>query len=154
MQEPLGIDIVDPRLSWQLQDSTRGARQTAYEVRVASTADALAQNHADVWDSGQVNSDESVNVVYGGPAAESRRRYYWQVRTWDAQGQASSYSQPSWWEMGLLSSSGLESEMDYSRHASGAWRLRVGTQVDLGCGRQRADQCDAGETLFPFPVLI
>jgi len=103
MQEPLGIDIVDPRLSWQLQDSVRGARQTAYEVRVASSADALAQNHADVWDSGQVNSDESVNVVYGGPAAESRRRYYWQVRTWDAQGQASSYSQPSWWEMGLLS---------------------------------------------------
>ena len=27
MQEPLGIDIVHPRLSWQLQDSRRGARQ-------------------------------------------------------------------------------------------------------------------------------
>ena len=42
-------------------------------------------------------------LSYRGPAVESRRRYYWQVRTWDAQGQASSYSQPSWWEMGLLS---------------------------------------------------
>jgi alpha-L-rhamnosidase len=103
MKEPLGIDIVHPRLSWQVQDSTRGAKQTAYQVRVASSADALAQDHADVWDSGQVKSDQSVNVVYGGPAVESRRRYYWQVRTWDAQGQPSSYSAPSWWEMGLLS---------------------------------------------------
>jgi alpha-L-rhamnosidase len=104
MQEPLGIDITHPRLSWQLQDSRRGARQVAYEIRVASSPEALAQDHADVWDSGRVDSDESVNVSYSGPAVEPRRRYYWQVRVWDPQGQASTYSQPGWWEMGLLSS--------------------------------------------------
>ena len=104
MQEPMGIDITHPRLSWQLQDSRRGARQAAYEIRVASSSEALAQDHADVWDSGRVDSDQSVNVSYSGPAVESRRRYYWQVRVWDPQGQASTYSQTSWWEMGLLSS--------------------------------------------------
>ena len=103
MQEPLGIDVSHPQLSWQLQDSRRGARQSAYEIRVASSTEALAQDHADVWDSGRVDSDQSVNVSYSGPAVESRRRYYWQVRVWDSQGQASPYSQPSWWEMGLLS---------------------------------------------------
>ncbi len=103
MPEPLGIDIAHPRLSWQLQDSRRGARQTAYEVRVASSAESLAQDHADVWDSGRVDSDQSVNVPYGGPAVASRRRYYWQVRAWDSQGQPSPYSAASWWEMGLLS---------------------------------------------------
>jgi alpha-L-rhamnosidase len=103
MTEPLGIDIVHPRFSWQLQDSRRGARQTAYEVRVASSAEALDQDHADVWDSGQVDSDQSVNVPYGGPAVESRRRYYWQVRVWDSQGRPSSYSAATWWETGLLS---------------------------------------------------
>src|SRR5258705_4613263 len=72
LPEPLGIDIAQPRLSWQLQDSRRGARQTAYEVRVAGSAEALAQDHADVWDSGKVDSDQSVNVPYGGPAVESR----------------------------------------------------------------------------------
>ncbi len=102
-QEPLGIDITHPRLSWQLQDSRRGARQTGYEIRVASSAESLAQDHADIWDSGRVNSDQSVNVLYGGSAVESRRRYYWQVRVWDSQGQPSPYSPPSWWEMGLLS---------------------------------------------------
>ena len=105
MQEPLGIDIVHPRLSWQMQDNRRGARQTAYQIRVASSADALTQDHADVWDSGRVTSDESVNVTYAGPTPESRRRYYWQVRIWDRDGQPSAYSQASWWEMGLLASS-------------------------------------------------
>jgi alpha-L-rhamnosidase len=104
MHAPLGIDITNPRLSWQLQDSRRGARQTGYEIRVASSAESLAQDHADIWDSGRVDSDQSVNVLYGGPPVESRRRYYWQVRVWDSQGQPSPYSQPSWWEMGLLSS--------------------------------------------------
>jgi alpha-L-rhamnosidase len=103
MQEPLGIDIVHPRLSWQLRDSRRGARQTAYQIRVAGSAEALAQARGDVWDSGRVESSESVYVAYGGPAMESRRRYYWQVRVWDAQGQPSAYSQASSWEMGLLS---------------------------------------------------
>jgi alpha-L-rhamnosidase len=103
MQEPLGIDITHPRLSWQLQDSRRGVRQAAYEIRVASSPESLTQDHADVWESGRIDSDQSVNVPYGGPAVESRHRYYWQVRVWDAQGQASAYSPASWWEMGLLS---------------------------------------------------
>ena len=103
MTEPFGIDIQHPRLSWWVQDARRGAKQTAYEIRVASSAEKLAQEQADVWDSGRVASEESVNVLYGGPAVESRRRYYWQVRTWDAQGQTSAYSAASWWEMGLLS---------------------------------------------------
>ena len=103
MREPLGIDIAQPRLSWQLQDPRRGARQVAYEIRVSSSQEGLAQDRADVWDSGRVESDQSVNVAYAGPAVESRRRYYWQVRVWDPQGQVSSYSQASWWEMGLLS---------------------------------------------------
>ena len=103
MQDPLGIDIAHPRLSWQLQDSGRGARQGAYEIRVGSSPEGLAQGRADVWDSGRVESDQSVNVPYRGPAVESRRRYYWQVRVWGVQGQASSYSEAGWWEMGLLS---------------------------------------------------
>jgi alpha-L-rhamnosidase len=103
MEQPLGIGVTQSRLSWRMNDSRRGALQTAYEIQVASSLDQLAQGHADVWDSGKVESSESVNVAYGGPAVTSRRRYYWQVRVWDADGMASPYSKPSWWEMGLLS---------------------------------------------------
>ena len=103
MQEPLGIDIVHPRLSWQMRESRRGARQTAYEIRVSSSIESLTDK-ADVWDSGRVESDRSINQPYDGPPLQSRHRYYWQVRIWDERGEVSPYSRPSWWEMGLLSS--------------------------------------------------
>ena len=123
MQEPLGIDITHPRLSWQLQDSRRGARQAAYEIRVASSAEALAQDHADVWDSGRVDSDQSVNVPYGGPAVNLAAATTGKCAYGIRRDKPSTYSQTSWWEMGLALSAGLESEVDHPRHAIRARRL-------------------------------
>ncbi len=105
LHEPLGIDVTSPRLSWLLQDDRRGAAQTAYEIRVATSLGQLKQGTSLVWESGRVSSSESVNVTYAGPAVQSRQRYYWQVRVWDQDGKVGSYSAPSWWEMGLLSPS-------------------------------------------------
>ena len=51
---PIGIDDPAPRLSWQLSDSSQGARQTSYQVMVASSMELLAQGKADIWDSGRV----------------------------------------------------------------------------------------------------
>jgi alpha-L-rhamnosidase len=102
MQNPLGIGIVTPRFSWWLQDDRRGAKQTAFQILVASSPEALKNEAADVWDSGKVQAADSVNVSYGGPKLKSRLRYYWQVRVWDQNAQASPYSAASWWEMGLL----------------------------------------------------
>src|SRR6185437_13856411 len=100
--QPVGIDAGVPRLSWQIGDARRDAMQTAYEIVVASNQGALAKHRGDVWDSGKIASDQSVGVEYKGPAVESRRRYYWQVRVWDQKGHASAYSDASYWEMGLL----------------------------------------------------
>ncbi|GAC1665111.1 MAG: family 78 glycoside hydrolase catalytic domain [Candidatus Acidiferrum sp.] len=103
MIEPLGIGIAEPRLSWYLTDTRRGALQTAYEIRVAASPDGLGGEHPNVWDSGRVESGETVNVPYAGPALLSRHRYYWQVRVWDQDGKPGAFSKASWWEMGLLS---------------------------------------------------
>jgi alpha-L-rhamnosidase len=103
MVEPLGIGVTQPRLSWRVNDARTGALQKAYEIRVAGSLEKLGQGQADVWDTGKTDSNESVNVAYAGPALLSRRRYYWQVRVWDADGRPSEYSKASWWEMGLLS---------------------------------------------------
>ncbi len=99
---PLGMDAAQPRFSWQMQDARAGARQTAYQIQVASAAEILAGGKGDVWDSGRVESDNSQGVPYGGPALESSKRYYWRVLTWDQDGKASAASAPSWWETGLL----------------------------------------------------
>jgi alpha-L-rhamnosidase len=99
---PLGMDAAQPRFSWQMQDVRPGARQTAYQIQVASAVEILARGKGDVWDSGRVESDNSQGVSYGGPALEPSKRYYWRVLTWDQDGKASAASAPSWWETGLL----------------------------------------------------
>jgi alpha-L-rhamnosidase len=102
---PLGIDVKKPRLSWVVGDTTRGAMQSSYQIQVASSPERLTRGNADVWDSGKTRSGQSVHVVYDGPPLESRERYWWRVRTWNEEGDASAWSQARWWEMGLLEQS-------------------------------------------------
>ncbi|MFG2211385.1 alpha-L-rhamnosidase [Streptomyces sp. NPDC048638] len=100
---PLGLDVPRPRLSWPMTSDEPGQAQSAYRIRVASSAGRLAK--PDVWDSGKVMSRDSVLVPYAGPALTSRTRYYWSVRVWDARGKAGAWSEPSWWETGLTAAS-------------------------------------------------
>lgn len=98
---PLGIDVTSPRLSWQMHTDRRGARQTAYRVLAASSPEQLRAGDADLWDSGRVESDQSVHVAYAGPRLCSRQRVYWKVTVWDETDNANE-SAPAWFEMGLL----------------------------------------------------
>ncbi|HEY4145517.1 family 78 glycoside hydrolase catalytic domain [Pinirhizobacter sp.] len=100
---PLGVDVPGPRLSWQLSSRERGARQGAYRVLVATSQIQLAQDRADVWDSGRVNSASSVDIDYAGPPLQARQRYYWKVQVWNQDGRRSAWSDPAGWEMGLMS---------------------------------------------------
>jgi alpha-L-rhamnosidase len=102
LDTPLGIDTAQPHLSWQLADPRTGARQTAYQIQVASSSEQLLAGHADVWDSGRVTSDRSVAVPYNGPALQPEHRYFWRVQAWDQNGVAYPMSAVSWWETGLM----------------------------------------------------
>jgi alpha-L-rhamnosidase len=99
---PLGIDVRAPRLSWQMRAATRGATQTAYQIHVAPSERALRSGKGLAWDSGVVKSGDSVNVAYGGPALASGQRCFWRVRIWNERGAPSAWSEPAFWEMGLL----------------------------------------------------
>ncbi len=100
---PIGIDIQKPRLTWEMSDTVRGARQTAYQIMVATTPELLEKERPNIWNSGKVRSAQSVLVPYGGPALESGKRYYWTVRVWNEDNVKTDYSQPAFWEMGKLS---------------------------------------------------
>ncbi len=100
--DPLGIDNINPGFTWIAESGIPGNNQTAYQILVSSTPFLLDKNEGDIWDSGKISSEQSVNVKYGGPVVKSRKRYFWKVRIWDKSNDPSKFSQSAKWEMGLL----------------------------------------------------
>ena len=104
---PLGIDVPQPRLSWELmdvkQEPLRGEKQTAYQILVASSEALLGKDQGDLWDSGKVNSDQQTQLPYAGNSLTSSKQVFWKMRVWDQGGQVSSWSPAAQWTMGLLS---------------------------------------------------
>lgn len=105
--KPYHLDIPQPRLSWQLRTEdpkARNIRQTAYRILVSSSEQKLRRNRGDIWDSGQVSSDQSILIRYEGAPLESRRNYFWKVRIWDQDGQPTKWSAIATWRTALLHS--------------------------------------------------
>jgi alpha-L-rhamnosidase len=101
LTDPEGIDVVNPKLTWEISGNQRGIIQSAYRILVASTPGKLEANEGDFWDSGKIKSDQSILVAYEGKPLSSRKRCYWKVKVWSEKGE-SDWSKPASWSMGLL----------------------------------------------------
>lgn len=104
LTNPLGIDSLHPRLSWNLESSERGQIQTAYRILVAGSEKNLEQNIGDLWDSGKVISDRSNQIEYQGKDLISRQKCYWKVCVWEKNNIRSHFSSAAIWSMGMLQS--------------------------------------------------
>jgi alpha-L-rhamnosidase len=104
LENPPVIDVLNPRLSWVniAGKGERGQIQTAWEIRVSTTKEKLLNGQPDLWNSTKVMSNQSVNIRYDGKPLVSRLDCWWQVRTWDKNGNVSKWSEPAFWSMGLL----------------------------------------------------
>lgn len=102
LTNPVGVEIIKPRLSWMVESDQRGERQTAYQILVASTAANLDADKGDLWDSGRVMGDTTGQIAYAGTELGSRTRCVWKVRSWDRDGKPSKWSKPATWTVGLL----------------------------------------------------
>jgi alpha-L-rhamnosidase len=98
LANPIGLDVQQPRFSWQLSASQRNSLQTAYEIKVSL-------GKKSVWSSGKVASNQSVMVPYKGETLQSGMKYSWQVKVWDNNVKASAWSQPAQFQMALLNKS-------------------------------------------------
>ncbi|HQE35160.1 MAG TPA: family 78 glycoside hydrolase catalytic domain, partial [Flavobacterium alvei] len=92
LNNPEGIDVVQPRLSWQIKSDVNDVKQTAYQIMVASTLENLNANKADLWDSGKVTSNESVNIIYSGKKLGDRQNAFWKVTVFSNKGEIKSTS--------------------------------------------------------------
>jgi alpha-L-rhamnosidase len=113
MNNPSVTDALQPRLSWinkVVNPGERGQKQTAWQVRVASSPEKLLAGEADLWDSGKQVSEQLSLIKYGGQALRPAQDCWWQVRVWDAGGNLSGWSEMACWGMGLTDSSGWKAK--------------------------------------------
>lgn len=101
LSNPLGIDKVVPRLSWQIDTSLDEVQQIGYRILAASSLEKLNSFKADVWDSGRVDSDASMNIYYAGNTLKSKQEVFWKVKIWTNKGETM-WSTPAYWSMGIL----------------------------------------------------
>lgn len=151
MHNPIGVESKQPRLSWTLASEQRGERQTAYQVLVASALRRLHEDQGDVWDSGKVDSEQSLNIHYAGSRLTSAMRCWWKVRVWDAAGEPSEWSEAAFWEMGLLKAEDWEARwirapdaLDPSAEPDPAPLLRTTFQIDKPVVQARLYVCGLG----------
>lgn len=102
LREPVGINVLEPRLSWWSGDDRAAELQTAYQVLAASHPDLLRMDEGDLWDSGRVEGRETVQLEYQGKPLISGRKVFWKVRSFDSDGLPSPWSEPASFEVGLL----------------------------------------------------
>jgi len=107
---PLGVDSANPRLFWKLESNVRGERQTAFQILVASSKQNLAHDNGDLWDSGKVDSDDTIQISYAGASLKTSQQVFWKVRVWDENGKVSAWSKPATWTMGVLNDAGWQAK--------------------------------------------
>jgi hypothetical protein len=102
---PQGVDVAQPRLGWIVNSADRGRRQTAYQILAASSKKKLAGDNGDLWDSGKVVSDATIQIPFPGEKLKSAQPVFWKVRVWDENGKVSKWSKTATWTMGVLQDS-------------------------------------------------
>jgi len=99
---PLGFDNPIPEFSWILQSGERGVAQTAFEILVSDDQKKL--DAGNYWQSGKIQGSKTLGIRYAGKPLKSFTCYYWKVRVWNQKGEASEWSQPSWFETSMMKS--------------------------------------------------
>ena len=105
IENPLGIAIENPRLSWILNSDERNQYQSAYEIIVSDQLKDIQQGKSGQWSTGKIISARNIQIEYAGRALQPFTRYYWRVRVYNQNGIASSWSDINWFETAMLHAS-------------------------------------------------
>lgn len=103
---PLGLDEVQPRFSWKLKSDRNDTVQSAYRLTVS--------NGEVMWDSGRIESEQSILIEYMGETFAPRTAYTWTATVWDSHGESATASAS--FETGLLSGAAFEGRAQWITH--------------------------------------
>lgn len=140
---PLGTDLATPQFSWQMKalDNRRGYLQKAYQLVVTD------ENNQITWNSGKVESGNSIAIQYRGKALQPASRYYWKITVWDNSNHEAGAS--SWFETGLMNSSvnawsgakwigGGDKDLVLYSHYLSVFKIQFGIQLDKSSSSNKA----------------
>ena len=102
IQNPLGIDAAQPAFAWTFIASQRNQVQSAYELLVSDNEEDMLQLKGNVWATGKISSSQNIQIIYEGPSLRSFTKYFWRVKVYNQQGEASSWSKPAWFETAMM----------------------------------------------------
>lgn len=80
LANPVGIETDSVHFGWQMNSKIIGKMQSAYQIQVFR-----AGEETPVWDSGKVESSDSIGIACGA-ALEEGTAYTWKVTVWDEDG--------------------------------------------------------------------
>jgi len=144
-ENPLGVDVAQPRLNWILQSDQRGDAQTAYQIIAASSETILEKNSGDLWDSGKIISDETIQIPFAGKPLKSSQEVFWKVRVWDLNGKESTWSPTATWTMGILNSNDWQAKWITAPTNAESFLLRREFTVKSGLRRAIVHVCGLGQ---------
>ncbi|WP_316806532.1 alpha-L-rhamnosidase [Pedobacter agri] len=99
LKNPIGLDNAKPRFTWQMNDASMGAKQTAYRILVDVDSAALTQEKASCWNSGWAKSDVNL-VIFSGKPLKPFTKYFWRVDV--TNGRKKTLSKIASFEMGMM----------------------------------------------------
>lgn len=117
---PIGIDIVAPRLYWNAEG---GTKQTAYQI-IAKSGGKI------IWNTGKVASSRMTHILYEGQPLHSREIAYWSVKLWDENGEGGEISTGSF-EMGLLENTDWK-----AKWITGNYKVKKSERYPVDCFRK------------------
>ncbi len=79
----------NPKFGWVVPAKI----QKSYQILVASSKAILNENIGNYWDSGEISSNQSINVSYKGKPLLSNASYWWKVKIRDAAGNPTEWSE-------------------------------------------------------------
>jgi alpha-L-rhamnosidase len=104
LSNPIGIDSKNPRFGWQIDSKQKNKSQTAFQLLISSDMNLLKVNKGDVLNTDKVFSSKQTSQTFKEIQLKRDTKYYWKVRVWDESGQMSNFSNPAYFETGLLES--------------------------------------------------